>query len=93
MSSFTQDKLREWSLFTAGGGGGIPKITRTQNVPPLDNRELCFCPPPPNLCTEILPPPSSTIKTYMCKDIIMTIHQLTFHAKSLMKMESPWQLY
>ncbi len=30
--------LREWSLFTAGGGGGIPKIARTQNVPPLDNR-------------------------------------------------------
>ncbi len=28
--------LRVWSLFTAGGGGGgIPKIARTKNVPPL----------------------------------------------------------
>ncbi len=26
------------------GGGGIPKITRTQNVPPLDNRTPHFCP-------------------------------------------------
>ena len=35
---------REWSLFMAGGGG-IPKIARTQNVPPLNNRALRVCPP------------------------------------------------
>ncbi len=27
------------------GAGGIPKTARTQNVPPLNNRALCFCPP------------------------------------------------
>ena len=34
----------EWSLFMAGGCGGIPKIARTQIMPPLNNRELCFFP-------------------------------------------------
>ncbi len=34
----------EWSLFMAGGCGGIPKIARTRIMPPLNNRKLCFSP-------------------------------------------------
>ncbi len=58
--------VREWwSLFTAGGGGGIPKIACTQNVPPLIiARHVSAL--PPNLCTEILPPPLATIHTFVC---------------------------
>ncbi len=34
------------------GGGGIPKIARTQNVPPPSIiADYVFAPPPPNLCT------------------------------------------
>ena len=42
---FSFQQVRERSLFTAGGGGGNPKIARTEILPPLDNRELRFCPP------------------------------------------------
>ncbi len=38
------------------GGGGIPKIAHTQNVPPSIIANYVFA-PPPNLCTEIFPPP------------------------------------
>ncbi len=32
-------------IYEWGGGGANPKIARTQNVPPLDNRALKICPP------------------------------------------------
>ncbi len=38
------------------GGGGIPKIARTQTLPSIDNRLLRSC-PPPTACTQILCPP------------------------------------
>ncbi len=79
--------IREWSLFTAGGAGGIPKIARTQNVPPLNNRALHFCPPPPNLCTEILPPPLSD-HTYLYVVIHYDHSSVNITLKYIMKMGS-----
>ena len=48
-----------------GGGGGIPKIARTKNVPPLNNRALRFCPPLRTWALKSCPPPSATIHIYM----------------------------
>ncbi len=52
--------IREWSLFTAGGGDGISKIACTQNVPPSITAHHVFAPPLRTCalksCTQILPP-------------------------------------
>ncbi len=45
------EKIREWSLLTAVGVGGIQKIARTQNVSTLEYPDYVFT-FPPNLCTE-----------------------------------------
>ena len=47
------------------GDGAIPKIARTQNVPPSTIANYVFTPPPPNTCTQILPPPQR-IHIHMC---------------------------
>ncbi len=57
--------VKEWSLFTAGGGGSL-KIARTQHVPPIHNHNLRFCPPPLRTCALkscIVPP--SKLKFYV----------------------------
>ncbi len=43
-----------------------------------------FCPPPLNLCTETLHPLREHV--YICVLRHMTIHQLTYHTKYIMKI-------
>ncbi len=67
--------LREWTLFSAGGGSGIPKIARTQNVPPsfiIIPRHVFA---PLQTCALKSCPPLSE-HTDMCVLRHMTIHQL-----------------
>ena len=82
--------LREWSSYTAGGAVEIRKSLALKMCPPSKIANSVFA-PPPNLSTEILPPFSHYKDLSVLR--YMTIHQLTYHAKHLMKMESPQQIY
>ncbi len=76
--SFCKKPLEGWNVFYSiraapkgvviiygRGGGRIPNIARTQNVPPLNNRELRF-PPLWTCALKSCPPPLVTIHTYVC---------------------------